>query len=118
MSKENGLLFKDRIATTTTVYVEVPVRAGTLGAFVSWPDTTSSATITVELTSNRSASADASADKWKDSGSSFTGPGGTAVGSLLINMENVRQKRARIKIVTAAVTYLEVWDGTGDGFAA
>lgn len=118
MSKENGLLFKGTTPTTTTFYVEVPVRNGTLGAFIGWPDTTSSATITLELTSSRAASHDASANQWKDSGETFTGPGGTAIGSLLINIENVRQKRARIKVVTAAATYLEIWDGTGDGLAA
>ena len=107
-----ALLFKERIGTTLTVYVELPVRGGTCGAFIEWPDATSSATITVEFTSNRAAASDASSNKWKDSGSTFTGPAASAAGSLLINFENVRQKRARIKIVTAAITHLEIWDGT------
>ena len=118
MSKETGLLFRGQIATTTTSYVEVPVRDGKVGAFVGWPDAVSSATITVEVTSSRASASDVSANQWKDSGASLTGPAASAAGSLAINLENVRQKRARIKIVTAAATTLEIWDGTGDGFAA
>lgn len=111
-------LFRGKIASGVTLYVEVPVRNGVdggrfLGCQVAWLDATSSATITLELTSYRHAGAqDTSATMWIDSGLTFTGPAATAAGGLLINVENVRQLRARLKIVTAAITTLDIRDGT------
>lgn len=108
-----GALFDDKIPTSTTLYVEVPVRSGAVGAFIGWPDATSSATITLELTSDPKVSyADTAANAWKDSGVTITGPAASAAGAAAVNVENVRQRRARIKIVTAAVTTLRIWDGT------
>ncbi len=106
------LLQRLQLATTTTTYQPIPVRSGCVGAFISWPDAVSSATITLEFTSSDAAVTDASANQWKDSGLAFTGPAASAAGALLVNVENVRQKRARFKIVTAAATTLEIWDGT------
>ncbi len=115
MTTEAGILFSGKIATSTTIYVPVPVRGGHIGAQVGWPDAVSSATITVEIGSTNAAPTAAGvADQWTDSGVSFTGPAATARGSFTINIENCRQRFARIKIVTAAVTTLDIWDGGVD----
>lgn len=107
---EPGLLFEGKLANAEVVYVEVPIRNGALGAFISWPDATSSAAIVLEMTSRKGPGV--GGNLWKDSGVSITGPAGAALGSTLVNVENVRQKRARFKITAAAVTNLEIWDGT------
>lgn len=114
MSAPNlGILFRGLVPTSTTFYIEVPVRDGKLGAHIGWTDGTSSATITLELTSHIGAGiADPTAWTWKDSGVSITGPAGSAAGASLVNVENVRQRRARLKVVTAAVSNLIIFDGT------
>jgi hypothetical protein len=107
-------LFKGTIATSSTVYIDVPIRGGAVGAQFSWPDATSSATLTLELSSNPGAgSTSGNADDWTDSGVAIAGPVASARGSSVVNVDNVRQRRARIKIVTAAATTLTVWDGLG-----
>lgn len=101
----------DTLAITSTVYVELPVVNGCVGGQVAWLDATSAATLTLELTSYgmpEAATSAAAAHYWKDSGVSITGPNGTAVGSALLNVENVRQKRARLKIVTTAASKIQV----------
>jgi hypothetical protein len=109
-------LFKGVLTHPATKYVGVPIRDGALGAFIRWLDATSSATITLELTGMGSGDAPVetagSAAQWVDSGETITGPAATAAGSSMINLENVRQRRARLKIVTAAHTDIEIWDGT------
>lgn len=96
-----------------TKYVEVPVLNGTIGIQLAWLDATSSATVTLELTSFRRVAAieAGNAWEWKDSGLTFTGPAGSAAGSLLINVENVRQARARLKIVGAAASLFDLRGG-------
>lgn len=117
-TQTDPMLFKGTIPTSTTRYIELPIReAGGnryLGAHVGWLDATSSATITVELSSYRNVAVPVagSAWEWIDSGLTFTGPAASAAGGLLINIENIRQERARLKIVTAAVTTLDIRDGT------
>lgn len=113
MTIEAGILFSGRIATSTTIYVPVPIRDGKIGAQISWPDAVSSATITLELSSQPvSSTAAGAANQWTtESGVSITGPAASAAGSATVNVENVRQKQARFKIVTAAVTFLDIWDG-------
>lgn len=110
-----SILFQGKVANGATLYVEVPIRDGALGADVGWLDATSSATITLELTSFDTAAPTTagSAWEWKDSGLTFTGPAASAAGSLQINVENVRQKKARIKIVAAAASTFDIRDGTG-----
>ncbi len=106
-------LFEGRIPTSTTVYIPLTVTsAGTVGCHVGWKDATTSATITVELTSipGTSATAAGAAWEWKDSGATFTGPAASAAGGLSVNIENVRQSRARLKIVTAAVSQFAIYD--------
>lgn len=107
-------LFKGTLTHPTTQYVPVPVHNGTIGAYIAWKDATSSATITLELTSlNPEIASDTSttAWHWKDSGVSITGPAASAAGASLVNVENVRQGRARLKIVTAATSVFEIMDG-------
>jgi hypothetical protein len=113
MTTEPGVLFSGRIPTSTTIYVPVPIRDGKIGAQIGWPDAVSSATITLELSSApASPSVAGRADHWTtESGVSITGPAASAAGSTTVNVENVRQKQARFKIVTAAVTFLDIWDG-------
>jgi hypothetical protein len=113
MSAANQL-FHGVIASGATYYLEVPVRGGALGAHIGWTEAVSSATITLEFSSNIEIAATiaGTAADWKDSGLSFTGPAASAAGALLINVENVRQTRARLKIVAAAVTVLRILDGT------
>lgn len=109
-------LFKGVLTHPTTKYVNLPVRNGAVGAHIAWKDATSSATITLEFSSTPQEYADVAvagdAWDWKDSGVAITGPAGAAAGSSLVNVENVRQRRARLKIVTAATSDLEIWDGT------
>lgn len=112
-------LFKGTVANSETKYIEVPIRNGTIGVHIGWLDATSSATITLELTSfpGKAAGSAGSAWEWKDSGVSITGPAASAAGSSVVNVENVRQKRARLKIVGAAACNFEIHDGTGAGLA-
>ncbi len=110
---KNTILFKGKVANGETKYVPVPVRGGALGAHIAWLDATSSATITLELSSFEDASFDDPAGhQWKDSGVSVTGPAASALGSSLVNVDNVRQKLARLKIVGAAASQFDIRDGT------
>lgn len=109
-------LFRGQIASGATVYVEVPVRNGCVGAQFAWPDAASSAAITMELSSNLGAGeTSGNADDWTDSGVAITAPAASARGSSVVNVDNVRQRRARFKIVAAAATTLTIWDGTSEG---
>lgn len=101
-------LFK--VANAETKYIEVPVRNGTVGFHLAWLDAVSSATITLELTSYRGISPTTAgrAWEWKDSGLTITGPVAAAAGAAQVNVENVRQERARIKIVGAAASWFDL----------
>jgi hypothetical protein len=113
MTDDTSILFQGLIANGATKYVEVTVLDGKIGVDVAWLDATSSATVTLELTSFRNASGTTAgaAWEWKDSGLTFTGPAASAAGSLQINVENVRQRRARVKIVAAAASTFDIRDG-------
>ena len=107
------VLFHGKMANGETKYVEVPIRDAALGAHIGWLDAVSSATITLELSSFAAASTQAgTAWEWKDSAVSITGPAAVAANSFLLNVENVRQKRARLKIVAAAASEFDIRDGT------
>lgn len=99
-----------KVANGETKYIEVPVKNGAIGFQLAWFDATSSATVTLELTSYRhvAATAAGSAWEWKDSGLTITGPVAAAAGAAQVNVENVRQRRARIKIVGAAASSFEL----------
>lgn len=98
------------IAGGQTFYVGLPVVNGAIGAQVTWPDATSAATLTLQLSSNPGTPGAGAAADFTDA-ASFVGPVGAAAGATLINVDNVRQKFARLKVVTSATTKLVVWDG-------
>ncbi len=102
------------IASAATVYVNVPVVKGMIGAQISWIDAVSSATITLELSSfpvEEAGRDQAAGYVWGASGVTITGPAASAAGTALVNVENVRQSRARFKIVGAATTSLIIYNG-------
>lgn len=108
-------LFEGTVANGATQYVPVPVREGTIGLYIAWTDATSSATITLELTSMSSVDAPvttAGTYQWKDSGETITGPAASAAGASMVNLGNVRQHRGRLKIVAAANCAFKIYDGT------
>jgi len=106
-------LWKGKLVHPATKFVGVPVTNGAIGAHIIWNDNVSNAAITLELSSKSSEEApvEAAADntKWKDSGVAVTGPTAVAADSSLVNVENCRQTRSRLKIVTAANTDIEIW---------
>lgn len=107
-------LYKATIPTTTTVYIGVPIVCGVIGLFLAWSDAVGAATITLELTSmsaDDAPLATAGTYQWRGSGETITGPAASAAGNAMVNLENVRQLRARLKVVTTAVTPLEVHNG-------
>lgn len=109
-------IFKGTIANGATQYVGLPIHDRAIGAHIAWLDGTSSATITLELSSfsvNDAPIEEAgSAWEWLSSGVSITGPSAAGSGGgTPINVENVNQKRARLKIVAAAACNLEIHDG-------
>lgn len=111
-------LLKGAQLTTTTQYVGVPIHNGCIGVHLGWLDATSAATITLELSSWNAddapvATAGTTALQWRDSGETITGPAASAAGSSLINIMNVQQKRARLKLVTTANSLWEIYDGLG-----
>lgn len=116
MSTENtsALLFRGTVANGETKYVRLPIRDGKIGAHVGWKTTASSAACTVEMTSVRGLGIDDAGSlwHWEDSGLTFSGPAAVAAGSFSINIDNVRQTDARLKIVGAAASVFEIWDGT------
>jgi copper(I)-binding protein len=107
-------LFSGRIPTSTTLYVPLTIVNGSIGAHIGWLDATSAATLTIELSSIPGVSSllAGAAWQWKDSGVSITGPAASAAGAAVVNLENVRQARARLKIVTTAVSQFEIHDVT------
>lgn len=108
-------LFRGTVLNTVTQYIPVPVRDGAIGVHFAWTTTTSNGTITLELTSFNATDApvDETGDNWEwvDSGEVITGPDGVSTGATLINVENVRQMRARIAFVATADSQLEVYNG-------
>lgn len=97
-----------------TSYVNVPVVKGMIGLQVSWVDATSNAAITLELSSfpvEEAGRDQVAGYVWGASGVTITGPAASAAGTALVNVENVRQSRARLKIVTAANTSLIIYNG-------
>jgi hypothetical protein len=106
-------VFDGTVASGATKYVELTIKKdGSLGAQISWMDTTSAAAITLELTSYSAAQAPVetagAANVWKDSGVTVAGPAGGSLGCEQVNVENVRQRRARLKIVASADCSFEV----------
>lgn len=113
-NNEPGLLFRGIVANAETKYIRVPIRNGTLGAHIGWKNATASATITLELSSIPGLGIDdtGAAWMWKDSALTITGPAASAAGATSLHVENVRATDARLKIVGAAASPFEIWDGT------
>lgn len=108
------ILFQGKLANGETKYVPIPIRAGAFGAQIIWLDAVSAAALTVELTSVDDASPTTAgvAGVWKDSGLVITGPAAAAADSALLNVDNCRQKLARLKIVPTAISNFLIVDGT------
>ncbi len=108
-------LFKGTVASGTTKFVGMPIRDGKLGGQISWLDATSAATITLEMTCFDENDAPlletGAAHEWKGSGITITGPTAAGADSTLVNVENVRQYRARLKIVATANCSFEIYNG-------
>lgn len=108
-------LFRGTQASGTTIFVPVNVVDGCVGVHISWLDATSAATIALELSSwpwpLAADNAAASDVTWPDSGETITGPAAAAAGSALINLSNVRQLRARLRIVASADCSWAIWRG-------
>lgn len=107
-------LFVGSVAVGVTKFVPVPVRFGHIGVDIGWLDATSNATITLELTSTQAdVFAAGNAWEWKASGVAVTGPVAAAAGGSFVNIENVRQQRARLRILgVAATSNFDIRDGT------
>lgn len=115
---KTGSIYKGTLTHPATKYVEVPFAEATQGALhLRWFDGTSSATVTLETTNYDVLHADAgptstTAGVWIDEGLTITGPSAAAAGGSMLNMNTLGARRARVKIVTAADTVIEVlWHG-------
>lgn len=108
------------LASGVTVYVPVPIRDNNIGCHILWRDAVSSATITLELSSTEASPSSTSAADWGTASNSptITGPAATGAGCAIVTVTNINHRQARLKIVTAAVTSLEVRDGTREGAAS
>lgn len=119
MSQTQKPIFTGPILSGVTKYIGLPIdrgpNGGSVGVHIGWKDTVSSATITFETTSfpfeDAPTEVAGAAYLWLDSGEVITGPGGTAIGCSQMNVENVRQRRGRLKIVAAADCDFEIHDG-------
>ena len=105
-------LFIGTLATSTTTYIGVPVGSASLvGIHIAWKDATSSATITLETSDFPAIDAPvttAGTYQWKDSGETITGPAASAAGATTVQLGNIGNSRARLKIVTAADSVFEI----------
>ena len=108
-------LFYGKLANGEVKYLAIPIHDHTIGLHIAWLDAVSSAAIVLEMAGNAdvSASTAGTAAQWKDSGVTVTGPTATAIDSALLNIDNVRQAQARLKITAAAVCYLDITDSLG-----
>jgi hypothetical protein len=126
--------FKGVQATTTIIAIPVPIVAGCIGLHVSWPDATTAGSFVLELSSfpeqiaplwaggagtavpggGTAFVAGASAQFWPDSGETIAAVVAGAAGSFLINLSNVRQQRARLRITSTADCFWEIYNGLQD----
>lgn len=96
------------VANAATRYVDLPIPSSKLHSVqIAWLDAISSATITIEST-NRTPN-DASFDStnaalWSADATSITGPNGTAIGSVMVNLADKGFRRARLKIIASAAS--------------
>jgi hypothetical protein len=102
------------IPDATTKYFEVGGQGALIHSVqIRWPDAVSSASITFE-TSNYEPSeapvgdAGAAGVWFEESSVPIAGPDATAAGGTMIHLGNLGAQRCRLKVVTAAVTSLEI----------
>ncbi|MBA2540467.1 MAG: hypothetical protein H0V17_12575 [Deltaproteobacteria bacterium] len=110
-------LFRGSIANATTAYVGVPVASsGRVYLDIEWKDATSAATITLETTGQDSDSAPVAvtgaANVWKADPAVIAGPTAVGAGSTKVQTSNINGRRARLKIVTTAISDLEIYSAT------
>lgn len=108
-----ALRLKEVIPTTTTRYVGIPM-IGRTYIDVQWRDAVSAAAITLETTGANSdvAPTDVAGSAWQwktEAGVTITGPAATAAGSTKVHVTSLGPCRARIKIVTTAVSDFEIY---------
>lgn len=101
-----------QIANGATEYFEIGgADDGITSCQIRWFDNTSSATITLE-TCNLPASEvtynSTTAQDWCAEPVTITGPTGVAAGTFMLHFGNSGSKRHRLKVVTAAITQLEL----------
>jgi hypothetical protein len=126
--------FKGAQTSGTVIAVPLKVIAGRIGAHVSWPDATTAATFVLELSSFNATDAPigaggagtkqagdgnaylagASAQFWPDSGETIAAVVAGAAGGFFINVANVGQHRARLRISASADSQWEIYDGLDD----
>jgi hypothetical protein len=114
---DNSIAKIVNLANGATAYVPVPIRDNSIGVHILWTDAVSSATITLELSSTEASPTSGSASDWGTGANSptITGPAATGAGCAIVTVTNINQRQARLKIVAAAVTNLEVRDGSREG---
>lgn len=113
-------LFFRTIADGATAFCPVPIHQGCVGLHISWPDATTTVTITFEVTSFGPLDADPDAALNARLWPAFPGvtitqtPG--AAGAVLVNLSNIRQKRGRLRIVGGGgvTSTLEIYQGIRD----
>lgn len=111
-------LFDGTVANAATQYVGVPITRRSLGVQIRWLDATSAATITLEYTNMgpNEAPVETAGDAsvWGDSGVTVTGPTATAESCSFLNLDNINQRRARLKIVATADCLFDIREGLAD----
>lgn len=112
---------RDSVATAPgTYFIGVPVErfggAAFVGLQIAWRTAGFAATFTLELTSYDESDAPVSvagaANVWIAApGVTIAAATGAGVGASLVNVENVRQKRARLRVVVTVAGLLDVLRG-------
>lgn len=102
-----------QLANPSTTYFEIGgMNDGITAVMIRWTDATSAATITLETTNLNPTDApigDAAGSIWCPEPVVITGPVGAAAGCFMLHLGNNAAKRNRLKVVTTAVTQLEIW---------
>jgi len=115
-------LFKGSIANGATAFCPVPIVQGCIGLHGTWPDATSTFTVVLEVSSFNPEEPGAGPEDAANARTWPAMPGVTitqtpgAAGSFLVNLSNIRQQRARLRMVGGGgVTSLaEIYHGIQD----
>ena len=102
-----------QLANPSTTYFEIGgMNDGVQSVMIRWTDATSAAAITLETTNLSPADAAVTAAAgsiWFPEPAVITGPAASAAGCFMLHLGNNGAKRNRLKVVTTAVTQLEIW---------